>query len=293
MVRNLFKIAAAAMVVGAIHSSEVAAQESRLDQMISPLSNPTNFEDPRSKSDVRFIFLHHAFDEKFVTSGGNVNIYALQARFAVNDRLSIVATKDGFVDLNPDSVVPKDEGFANIAGGVKYAFFKDDTAGQIASAVLRYEFANGDDEVLQGNGDGVVQPSVSFGWALSDNLTLMGDTGLRLPVDNEDSSFWDADLHLDYRVDTSIGAFYPTVEVNMEHVTKAGERLPIPDEGVDFFNLGATKSAGESIFTGGVGVRYRAAKNVDLGVIYQVPLNSGEGSRAVDWRVTADAIVRF
>ena len=63
--------------------------------------------------------------------------------------------------------------------------------------------------------------------------------------------------------------------------------------GADFFNLGATNSAGENIVTMGVGARYRITPDIDAGAVYQFPLDKGTGSGIFDWRVTADLIVRF
>ena len=265
----------------------------RLDQMVSPITSPTTFEDPRSLSELRLIYVRHNFEDDFVTLGGNVQIYALQARFAINDRLSIIATKDGYVDFNPDATLPKDEGWANIGGGVKYAFYKDDEAGQIASAALRYEFASGDEEVLQGNGDGLIHPSVSAAFALDDTVTLMASTDARIAVDGDDSSFWHFDLHLDKRFETSAGSFYPLAELNVIQVIDGGRRLPITDEGVEFFDLGASGAEDKTIVIGGIGLRYRACDSVDLGVAFQVPLTDGSGSRAIENRLTADVIWHF
>jgi hypothetical protein len=69
--------------------------------------------------------------------------------------------------------------------------------------------------------------------------------------------------------------------------------LPIADEGADFFNLGAASSAGKNILTAGVGARYRFCESIDGGVVYQFPLDRGEGSGIFDWRITADLIFRF
>jgi hypothetical protein len=55
--------------------------------------------------------------------GGDVQIYAVQFEVALNDRLSIVATKDGYVDINPDTepLWSDEGGWANLAAGVKAA----------------------------------------------------------------------------------------------------------------------------------------------------------------------------
>ncbi len=90
-----------------------------------------------------------------------------------------------------------------------------------------------------------------------------------------------------------IGDFYPLIELSRIHVYTNGDRLPIADEGEDFSNFGASAAAGKGLITMGAGARYRVSKDVDLGAIYQVPLDRGPGSQILDWRVTTDLIVRF
>ena len=59
--------------------------------------------------------------------GGHAEVYALQAELAFNERLSLVATKDGYVRVRPDTqpLWTNQSGFANIAAGAKYAFILD------------------------------------------------------------------------------------------------------------------------------------------------------------------------
>ncbi|MCB0337176.1 MAG: transporter, partial [Bdellovibrionales bacterium] len=206
-----------------------------------------------------------------------------------DERLSLIATKDGYIDFNPDGVLAEDEGFANLGAGIKYAFVHDPSAGTVVSGIFRYEAPTGNTDVLQGKGDGEIQPSISAAMALTDELTFMGATGLRIAVDNDYSSFWNADAHVDYK----LGNFYPLLEVNMVHVYDAGNLLPIADEGADLFNFGASGSDGKTLVTGAVGARYRACDNIDFGVAYQIPLTNGQGSETFEWRLTADMIYRF
>jgi hypothetical protein len=270
-----------------------ASAQSRIDQMISPAFHPVTFEDPRSQSEARAIYAYHAIEDDFITEGGDVQIYALQLRYAINDRLAIIATKDGYVDFNPNATLPKDSGWADISAGVKYAFYKDDTAGQIASAQLRYIAPTGDEEVLQGNGDGVIHPSVSSAIALSERTTLTTGTGLRIPVDNDDSLFWDLDAQVDYRIDLCSWSLYPLLGLSLVHVADGGNRLPLTSEGQDFFNFGSSDAGGESIVLGAAGFRARVADDVDFGASYQFPLDETDGTQVVDHRWTFDTIVRF
>ena len=257
-----------------------------LENMISPISNPVNFEDPRINTEIRPIFMHHEIGNKFVTNGGDVQLYALQMRFALTDNLALIATKDGFVDFNPDSTLTDETGFANIGGGLKYAFYKTDK--EIISAGLRYEAPLGNRDVFQGNGDGFVNPFISAAKNLG-LFNIMAGSGFRLPIDDADSTFYDLDFHFSYKMDN----FYPTVEVNLVHVVDGGERLGIADEGQDLFSFGSTGATGKTLVTAAFGGRYRVSKDLDIGAAYQIPLTNGDGSNIIDWRVTADAIFSF
>lgn len=259
---------------------------SPIDEIAAPVSNPVNFEDPRIESNIKPLFVHHEIDNKFATTGGQVDIYALQLRYAVTDRLALIATKDGFVNFRPNSLLAKDKGFANVAGGVKYLFYKCENT--IATAGLRYEAPVGEHEVLQGNGDGIINPFVSAATVMGP-INLIGYTGYRGAIDSSDSSFLDASLH----ADTKIGAFSPLVELNLFHVVSAGDRLPIEDEGQDFFNLGSSLSDGETMLTAAAGARYAITKSTSFGAAYEIPLINTSGSYITDWRLTSDLTFKF
>lgn len=269
-------------------SQPALSEEGRLSDMISPVSHPTTFEDPRMNTEVRPIFMHHEIDSDFITQGGDVQLYALQLRYAISDDLAIIATKDGYVDFNPDAALVDEEGWANVSGGVKYAFFRNAEEGVIATGGLRYEAPVGNRDVFFGEGDGHLNPFVSAAVAIGD-ISVMSGSGLRLAVDGEDSSFWDLDLHISYK----LGNFYPLIEVGMIHVVDSGRRLPVADEGEDLFSFGSINSEGKSLVTGGIGARYRVSDDIDLGVVYQIPLTSGAGSNILDWRLTTDLIYSF
>ena len=82
-------------------------------------------------------------------------MYALQFEYALNDRLSIVATKDGYVYMNFDNPAFNDStGFANLGGGLKYAFLLDPISKTAVSSSLTLEFPTGNSDVLQGEGKG-------------------------------------------------------------------------------------------------------------------------------------------
>lgn len=285
-----------ATVASLVCAQGAFAAEDPFHSWISPVSNPTNFEDPRATAEIRPLFVFHMLDEGFVSEGGEAYVGAVQARVAFGDRLGIIATKDGYVWFNPDQNLPDTNGWANIAFGAKYSFWRDPETETIATLGLRYEAPTGNDEVFQGQGDGVLNPFLSAGWGCGD-FHLLAYTGARLPISGADSSFFDLSLHVDYR----LGMFYPLLEWNWVHVLDGGRRLPIDQEGFDFFNLGSRFAGGNDLVTMAAGARIRPwdriewlagrIGSVDFGAAYEFPLSHEKD--VFGGRLTADVVIRF
>lgn len=188
----------------------------------------------------------------------------------------------------PNSVLNDENGFANIAGGLKYSFYQDPTSGTIASVGFRFEDPSGEKKVLQGQGDGIYNLFASVGTSLC-KWNFIAGTGFRIPSSNDDSSSYDFDAHVDY----DYWWFRPTFEVSLVNVLSAGNRLPIADERQDFFNLGSTLSDGKTMVNGSVGARFIVKKDLDIGLAYQFPFDKSSGTYITDWRLTSDLIYRF
>src|SRR5262249_34385402 len=95
------------------------------DSYISPVTNPFLFEDPRSLTEIRPIFLF----QKVPTSqnnfgGGNIIFFGAQARVAITERWSFVINKFGGISENPstNSGLGSNTGFAELWLGPKYTF---------------------------------------------------------------------------------------------------------------------------------------------------------------------------
>ncbi len=268
------------------------AQAKGFEDLVSPVSNPTLFEDPRVSTELRPIFAYHEISDQFVSQGGNAKIGAVQLRVALTDRLAFIATKDGYVWLEPDAVLARKNGWANLAFGLKYNFLHAEDWGLLASGGLRYEVASGDKDVFQGRGDGLLNPFLSAAW-MHNGLHVLGYTGARVPISGNDTTLWDTSVHADYQ----LGRFYPLIEVNWVHALDGGRRLPIDQEGFDFFNLGAQKAGGRGVVTQAYGFRCRLVDGaavwdrvagIDWGAVYETPLTDREDLFA--WRVTTDVV---
>jgi len=235
-----------------------------------------------------------------VPLGGDVNIFAVQAEIKLADNLSLIAVKDGYIDFNPDNTLTDDEGFADLAAGLKYVFLRDE--GLTVSARVVAELPTGDDEVWQGNGDGVIAPGL-VATRVSGNAQITGTAGYMAALDDGDSSMCYSALHLSYAVTEMV---VPLVEVNYLHVTDAGDggkrfnnqadgAVPsiVRFEGNDLINLGASNAEDNPDYVSmAVGARLLLTESLDVGAAYEFMLTDEEESLTKD-RVTVDAVVRF
>src|SRR5207244_1255326 len=91
---------------------------------IGPISNPILTKDPRALTEARFLFISDYITTEHPFRGGDFQVYGLEVRAALTDRLSFIADKDGLLSIHPH-VGPSETGWLNIAVGLKYAFIRD------------------------------------------------------------------------------------------------------------------------------------------------------------------------
>lgn len=294
-------IALAGSVLPETASTSVSSAADGFAKARRPISNPTLFDLALPTTNVHPIFIYHALPDTIHTAagdvalGGDVEVYALQFEIALNDRLSIVASKDGYVDMNPNNTLGDENGFANLGAGMKYAFILDPASGTAVSGTLAFELPTGNTDVFQGEGDGMANLILS-GLKLVDDWQFAGGTGLQIPFSNEQSTNLWASAHASYEVSRW---FIPLVEVNWFHVMDAGDGKStavssiVEFEGGDFFNLGASNATeNRDLVTAAVGFRSHLTDSVDAGVSYEIPLTNDENS-LMEERVTVDLVWKF
>ena len=274
-----------------------------------PISNPTLFDLALPTTNVHPLFLYHALPDRLslagggsVPVGGDVELYALQFEIAINERLSIVATKDGYVDVNPDATLTSESGFANLGAGLKYAFILDPASGTAVSGTATLELPTGNSDAFQGEGDGTLN-LIASGLKLIDDWQFAGGAGIQIPFSDQQSTTSFLSAHASYEVSKW---FIPLVELNWFHVLEAGNgtgnypsylggAVPavIDFEGGDLFNLGAANShENRDLVTAAFGFRSRITDNIDVGAAYEIPLTEEEES-LMESRVTVDLIWKF
>lgn len=281
--------------------------ECPLDGARRPITNPTLFDLPLARTQLRPIVIFHRLPSQIdtilgdVPVGGEVMVYALQFEYAFTDTWSLIATKDGYIDINANHTLSNRSGWANLAAGLKWNFHREENTAAALSLV--YEAPTGNRSVFQGEGDGTLIPAISGLW-MCGRFQFNDTLGFRLPLDTSaESTFLFASAHMDYAVTER---FFPMIELSWFHVLSTGDGAQRFDsqvggmvpavarfEGGDVFNLGAANASdNRNLVTLGAGFRYRATDNLDLGLAYEFPLTSDSKGLIRD-RVTLDAVWRF
>lgn len=253
----------------------------------NPVGNPLYFETPLNNTGVRLLYLHHEFDKDSVLGGGHLNVYAVQARLAITERFGLIATKDGYSDLNADAL-PKDEGWNDISIGAKYLLIKDVESQFLLTVGARWMWENGDAEVLQG-GVQELSPFLSVGKGFG-RLNLIGNLTYRLPFDDDDdgNDILQWDVHADIEIaPAKLPGIFAIAELHGLHYLTDGDRTPLPVGGLDYSNLGSTDVEGNSVVWLGLGGRVKLTPNTSVGATYEFPLTPADEDIMGD-RVTVD-----
>jgi hypothetical protein len=227
-----------------------------------------------------------------VPLGGQVQVMALQIRYALTERLGLIASKDGYIQFQPKNTLSHGYGWADLAAGLKYELIKDEPDQFILTPGFTLTVPTGSRDVYQGNGSGVwnLFASAEKGF---DQLHITGNAGFNIPNNFAQNT---AQLHYSLQVDYHVCQYFiPFLVGNGYTILSDGNHnlLPVPlnTEGYDLINFGSTDASGTTQLSLGGGARSRLLKNVDVGVAYEVGVGNSVG--IFQSRVTADLIWRF
>jgi hypothetical protein len=270
--------------------------DARSDQgfkdFISPMSNATYFEDPRSLTELRFIGTYQkAPSDNVLLDGGNIFDFNLQGRISINDNWSLVLHRLGIANVSPGSNTlggySGGTGITDIMMGAKYTFLRDTRSESLLAAGFSFDIPVGSSSVLAGSGSGIT-PYLSYGQGFLDNWHFLATTGYRIGLSSGSSDFFYLSAHLDYGF---FKRFYPLVEVNWYHYTANGNRQPVDFEGGDLFNIGAMNVSGKDLVTIALGFRFKISESCQTGIIYELPV---VGTNMMEkYRIALDLIFRY
>jgi hypothetical protein len=295
---NIMAGAVALTFVATTALADDQKQVSWLDNTISPVANPIFFEDAKVNSEIHPIYMWHILPDRIdyaggtLPLGGQVQVMAVQARYALNDRLAFIATKDGYVQFQPDHTLAHAYGWADLAAGLKYALIKDEDRQLIVTPGFTATLPTGNRSVLQGHGAGVEDVFVSAEKGLG-KLHVLGNAGLRIPNNFADDT---AQVHYSLQLDYYAGQYFiPFVACNGFTVLSKGSGnvlgVPLQTEMYDLINAGSTRAGGRTMFTVGGGFRSRLTKSLDTGFAYEAGIADPVG--IFQGRITADLVWRF
>ncbi len=239
------------------------------DSFISPLSNPFYFEDPRSLTEVRGIFIDNSLPASI--GGGDFQLYAGQIRGRVTERVSIIVPRLGFLNAN-QAGGGAPNGFLAAPVGFKYNFIRDAERQLLVSGGLTY-FIKGSGNVFSNFGDGDFHLFLTAGKQIFDRGHWLSATGFRLPANsNWGTQMWYWSNQWDYEVTDGI---YGLVGINWYHwMRSSGLNLNGDLTGLDIMNLPAGSAAGNNVVTGVVGARWKPSRHCEVGAGYEFPMTA-------------------
>ena len=267
------------------------------DDFISPMIDFVHFEDPRNVTELRPIFVHHRFPKALgplgVPAGGSLQLFALQFRFALTERLSLIAVKDGYAIDSSEGALGGllDSGWADVTAGLKYNLLRNVKTGTLLSAGFTYEIPMGSEQTLQAVADGQFHFFASGGQRFCDGKAhFLSSVGLQLPVDQTAQSttgHWNN--HLDYRVHDKLYLFTESSWWHWLDEAEVGNAFGV--SGLDLLNLPDTAVEGNDVVTHNVGLKIKPNRNTEFGLAYEFPLTGFEDIIRDRW--TMDAIFRY
>ncbi len=261
---------------------------SGFDDFVMPVGQFVYFEDPFITTDLRLMYVYHEIPNRSVLRGGQVHLIAAQIRVALTDRLAFIAVKDGYSWVD-SHITNAGDGMNDVTVGLKYALIVDPEDQFVLSTGLRWEWAVGSTDAWQGGDSQELSPffSVAKGW---DKWHFLGAISGRIPTDHHDANYsvvWN--MHLDYKLTET---FRPVIEVHGIHWLSNADKLPFSEDFLDVGSLGAAEARGRDFFSMGLGFRWQAMDNVNVGFTWEFPLESAS-EHLQENRFTLNTVVSF
>jgi hypothetical protein len=270
------------------------------DGFISPVTDPFLFEDPRSLTQVRPIFLYQTIPSKNPGfKGGNIEFFGIEASVALTERWSVILSKLGGIWINPSgSALPPyngdRSGFAEVNIGPQWTFIRNEHSGTLGALGLIFEIPTGSKSTFQDTGSLSLVPYLTFGQnffrSSYGSFNGIGQIGYSFATDSKRSDFFKANLHLDYDIG-NLHKFYPLIELDWRYYTKNGNTIHQNFEGGDLINFGATDITDRNNLLLAAGLRYQFNRNFQLGTAIEFPV---VGTKDIEnFRWTIDFIIRY
>jgi hypothetical protein len=274
----------------ACRSRRMFESDRAFDGFIGPITNPILAKDPRSLTEARALFINNVIPGDHPLGGGDFQVYALQLRLALTERLTLIADKDGYASINPNRAANSD-GWLNLAAGLKYTLVRDVENQFLAAVGFMFEPQTGEAAVFQSHGDGLFTFFGTVGKEFGCKNHVIANLGYQVPINgDENSSMIYSQLHFDRQM---FGWLYPLFEVNWYHWVAGGNRglPPALGEGDGLLNLGTSGVAGNDLVTMAVGLKAKLNCHAEVGAAWEFPVSNRND--LIDNRLTCELILRY
>jgi hypothetical protein len=240
---------------------------------VGPITNPILTKDPRSLTEARLLFINNQIDPGNPLGAGDFQVAAMELRFALTERLTLVADKDGYAWIHAANQ-PEAHGFLNFNFGLKYDIVRDVENQFLVAVGGTWEPQTGEGRVFQDIGTGIFTVFGVIGKEFGGCNHVLFNAGYQFPADpNQNSSFFYTQLHLDRQF---FGWLYPLVELNWFHYTEGGDHGLPPSLGEldGLINLGTSGVSGNDLVTLAVGMKAQLSPHADTGFAFEVPISN-------------------
>jgi hypothetical protein len=255
------------------------------DRFISPISNPFFFEDPRSLTEIRGIFIDNDLPGQPI-GPGDAQIWTAQFRGRVTDRWSVIAPRLSYFQVNGDGNPPS--GFLSAPVGAKFNFIRDVENQFLVSAGMTY-FIPGSPGAVSNFGNGDVHLFLTGGKQIFGRGHWLSGSGFRLPEDrNWGTQMWYWSNQWDYELP---GHLYPLIGLNWFHFMDSAGSPQAQFTTLDIINLPAGGVAGSNVVTSVIGARWKPSGHVEVGFGWEYPLT--QNGDVLKNRVYTDLIFRY
>lgn len=244
-------------------------------------------ETPQITTELKPLFWFHKIPKESIVGNGEVYLVAAQARVALTERLGLIATKDGYAWINTKKTLEDENGFANLALGLKYALLYDPENDFIFTVGSKFEVPSGNLDLngvkFQGGG-GVLQDLFYSTEKRFGKVGLEHSFGWTIPYDTvRQSGLVHYHGHVNYQLLTKL---FPTLEFNGYTVANKGRKRELDFEGVDVFNLG--NNGGGTVLSLATGFRYQFSQHVQFGTAWEWSVGRGD---LMDYRYQCDLVI--
>jgi hypothetical protein len=245
---------------------------------IGPISNPVLSKDPRSITDIRFLFINDVIPSENELAGGNFQVYAAQIHLAITERLTLIADKDGIANIH-SGALGNSSGLLNMSYGLRYLLARDVENQFLWSAGFLVEPNMGYASVFQNHGSGVMTTFTTVGKEFGDSWHVLNTFGYQFGFEDKYSSSF---FYNSFHIDRQFFGYNSGGDWGQPNALGEGDGL---------LNLGTTGMAGHNLVTLALGMKARLRTNVETGFAWEFPLSNQKD--LMDNRLICEFIVRY